>query len=94
MEPVFPLKEPAISPLALPSLRYELKIEQARCAKPIYAKFCGDRLVDLQRQIEAALSGAPTWTDVAGSVWGAGNLLVGGVVPEPGGNSFCDPLGY
>lgn len=94
MESVVPPKEPAISRLALPNLRYELRIEQARCAKPPYARFCGHRLVDLQRQIEAALSGASTWTDVAGSVWGAGNLLVGGVVPEPGGNSFCDPLGY
>jgi hypothetical protein len=51
-------------------------------------------LADLRAKIAAARSGAPTWTDTAGAVWGAGGLLVGGTVPPPGGSSFTDPLGY
>lgn len=75
---------PAVSPLALPFLESSLRIEVARCASPIYARICGNTRIDLERQIDAARSGAPTWTDTAGSVWGPGNLLVGGTVPAPG----------
>jgi hypothetical protein len=85
----------AVSPLALPELRSALRIEVARCEKwTDYARLCGTTRTDLEAQIAAALSGAPTWTDTAGSVWGPGALLVGGTVPAPGGNSFTEPLGY
>jgi len=76
---------PAVSVLALPGLLERLQVEQTRCAKfPVYARTCGDTRVDLERQIKAARTGAATWTDTAGSVWGAGGRLVGGTVPAPG----------
>ena len=79
---------PAVSPLALPELNYQLRIETARHLIEGYARICGDTKIDLERQIEAAHTGAATWTDTAGSVWGPGNLLVGGTVPAPGGQGF------
>ena len=85
---------PAVSPLSLPELRASLAIEEARCRLPAYALICGNTRIDLEAQIAAALSGAPTWTDTSGSVWGPGALLVGGTVPAPGSNSFTAPLGY
>ncbi len=75
---------PAVSLLALPYLESSLSIETDRCRLPTYARICGNTRIDLERQIAAARSGAPTWTDVAGSVWGPGNLLVGGTIPAPG----------
>jgi len=85
---------PAISTLALPALESSLRIEVGRGASPIYAKLCGTIRADLERQIEAARTGAATWTDTAGSTWGPGHLLVGGTVPVPGGHSLSEPLGY
>ena len=86
---------PAVPRSALPRLAREYRAAVA-CAR--YGGACARTwrpvLADLRAKIAAARSGAPTWTDTAGAVWGAGGLLVGGTVPPPGGSSFTDPLGY
>lgn len=74
----------AVSVLALPTLLTDLRIEETRCRNAVYARICGDTRVNLERQIAAAKSGAATWTDTAGTVWGAGGVRVGGTMPAPG----------
>jgi len=76
---------PAISPAALPRLRQDLAIAEARVAlgNICAATFARD-VENLHRKIVAAESGADTWTDTNGSVWGAQGLLVGGTVPKSG----------
>ena len=76
--------EPAVSPLAVPAIERALAVERARHAYPGYARICGSTLVDLERQLEAARTGAPTWTDTAGVTWVAGGLQVGAAPSPPG----------
>ena len=72
---------PAISPLALPDLEWQLSVEIRRAEYPgsRYGEICGDARINLERQIEAAKTGAETWTDVRGSVWNHEGRRVGGV---------------
>ena len=76
--------QPAISPLAIPGLEHRLGVENARCKGATYAKICGSTRVDIQAQLAAAKSGAATWTDTRGSVWGAGGARVDGTPSLPG----------
>lgn len=71
------MTRPAVPPLAVPALERALAVERARHAHPGYARICGGTLVDLERQLEAARTGAPTWTDTSGVVWVAGGLRTG-----------------
>lgn len=77
--------KPAVSPAALPTLLADLEIEVARCGwGEVYTKICGHHRVNLERQIEAANTGAESWTDTNGTIWGAGGLMIGGTKPKPG----------
>ena len=79
------MNTPAVSPKALPALLADLEIEIARHAwGEVYTKICGHHRVNLERQIEAARTGAPSWTDTKGTIWGAGGLMIGGTKPAPG----------
>lgn len=86
---------PAVPFSALPALARQYRAAVA-CARynGVCSRTWAPVIADLRAKITAARTGAPTWTDNAGSVWAAGGLLVGGPVPPPGGNSFTDPLGY
>jgi hypothetical protein len=76
---------PAVSRAALPTLKwfYRRAFVHSRKSEACKRQFAAE-IVDLRAQIRAALSGAPTWTDSCGSVWGPGGLLVSGTVPPPG----------
>lgn len=79
------MTQSAVSPLALPSLRaaYRRAVARRRLGGFCREAFAPD-VADLRAQIRAAVSGAPSWTDSAGAVWGPGRVLVGGVAPAPG----------
>ena len=82
-----PAVAPAIERESLPNLRWRYRIACARHrnAPERLKHHWLDAVVDLRRQIKAAVTGAPTWTDTKGTIYGAGALRVGGTVPEPGG---------
>lgn len=84
MSPAAP--EPAIDRVALPDLRrrYRIAVARYRNAPARLKHHWINDVIDLRRQIKAAVTGAPTWTDTLGTIYGAGALRVGGTVPEPG----------
>ena len=77
---------PAVERGSLPNLRgrYRIAVSRHRNAPDRLKHHWVNDVVDLRRQIKAAVTGALTWTDTKGTIYGAGALRVGGTVPEPG----------
>jgi len=76
---------PAIPRDAIPGLRHRLSITLARVALgPVCARTFGPDAEDLTRQIEAAKTGAATWTDTTGATWGEHGTLMSGPAPSAG----------
>lgn len=77
--------KPAVSRLALPILKHDYRVACERARRmPLWRRCFPHERSDLRAQIQAAISEAATWTDAAGTIWGHGNVRVGGTVPPPG----------